>query len=431
MTAADVRLHSAPPFILGASMLLWGWQTGFLLYALPMALVLESSRWIKWRWSISDREFNNIADISGLVFFVLVIYVFSIDGAGGIFVILTIMPFVLFLLVMVQRYSQQGIIKLSALFVSLRRLEAQDARDLNREIDLTLPYFLLCILSASAGNQRTIWFFILSSLLFAVVLWSFRPGRYHGLLWAALLGVSLTMAYGGQIGLRHLHQSIQVSMMQLFEKYMWRYRDPDRATTAIGSIGRLKLSNRIVLRVMTKGRLAQPLLLREASYSKYGYGIWSNTDTGFKLIDPDITPGSWTLEPKRGADSVAIATYMIKDTGVIPLPQGTTNIRDSSAIQINRNRYGAVRMEARKGWVKYRTDYRPGDIEDSPPDKQDLYIADNYRPDFLRLAREWGLYGEKPRQILQTVERNFAEKFRYSPSATATRGGDTCIISCL
>ncbi|MEJ2760361.1 MAG: transglutaminase domain-containing protein [Gammaproteobacteria bacterium] len=414
MTAVAVRLRSAPPFTLGASLLFWGWQTGFLLYALPMAVILESPRWIRWRWSISDREFNNVADISGLVFFLLVIYVFSIDGAGGIFVILTIMPFVLFLLVMVQHYSQRGSVKLSALFISLRRLEAQESRGLNREIDLSLPYFLLCILSASAGNQRTIWFFILSSLLIAAVLWSFRPGRYHGLLWAALLGVSIVMAYGGQIGLIHLHRSIEMSMMKLFEKYMWRYRDPDRATTAIGSIGRLKLSNRIVLRVSTNGKLARPLLLREAAYSRYGYGIWSNAPSNFKLIDPDITPGSWTLESQRGRKSVAIATYMIKDTGVIPLPQGTTNIRDSNAIQVNRNRYGAVRMEAREGWVKYRADYRPGDIEDSPPDKQDLQIADSYRSDFLRLARQWKLYGKDPRQILQTVERNFAEKFRYS-----------------
>lgn len=414
MTDAAIRLRPAPPLILASGLLLWGWQTGFLLYALPMAVILESSLWVKWRWPISDGEFNNIADISGLMFFVLVVYVFITDGAGGIFVILTIMPFVLFLLLMVQRYSQRGSMKLSALFISLRRLKEQDSREFNREIDLSLPYFLLCILSASAGNQRTIWYFILSSLLIAVALWSFRPRRYHAALWAALLGVSVVMAYGGQIGLRHLHRSIEISMMQLFSKYMWRYRDPDRATTAIGSIGRLKLSDRIVLRVMSKGKLARPLLLREASYSRYGYGIWSNTPSDFKLIDSDITPGNWTLEPRKGDRSVAIATYMIKDTGVIPLPQGTTNIRDSNAIQINRNHYGAVRMEAREGWVKYRADYRRGDIEDSPPDRRDLQIADNYRPDFLRLAREWGLYGKDPRQILQTVKHNFAEKFRYS-----------------
>ena len=414
MISAAIRLRPAPPLLTGASLLLWGWQTGYLPYAVPMALLLELSCWTGWRWPITDQEFNNVADISGVVFFLLVVYIFSRNGADGIFVILSIMPFILYLLILVQRYSQQGVIKLSALFISLRRLEPGEDEEINREIDLSLPYLLVCIISASSGNQRTIWFFILCGLLLAAVLWSFRPRRYHYGLWLALVSLSFLLGYGGQIGILNLHKSIELSMMQLFERYMWRYRDPNRATTAIGSIGRLKLSDSIVLRIDTGSKLPQPLLLREASYSNYGFGVWSNVDTRFDLIDPDITPGNWTLEQHSGDSSAVIATYMIKDTGVIPLPQGTTNIRDSSAIEINRNHYGAVRMEAREGWITYRALYQTGNVNDSPPNKRDLAIADSYRPDFQRLAREWGLYGKQPREILQRVKHNFAENFRYS-----------------
>jgi transglutaminase-like putative cysteine protease len=413
VTSSAIRLRPAPPLLTGAGLLLWGWQTGFLPYALPMALLLEMSYWTSWRWSITDKEFNNVADISGVVFFLVVVYIFIRNGANGIFAVLSIMPFILYMLILVQRYSQQGAIKLSALFISLRRLEATEAKDINREIDLSLPYLLVCIISASSGNQRTIWFFVSCCLLVAAVLWSFRPRRYHYGLWIVLISLSFLLSYGGQIGIFKLHRSIEISVMQLFERYMWRYRDPNRATTAIGTIGRLKLSDSIVLRIDTK-RLTHPLLLREASYSSYGFGVWSNIDTQFDLIDPDITPGNWTLDKHTGDSSVVIATYMTKETGVIPLPQGITNIRDSNAIEINRNHYGAVRMEAREGWVRYRALYQPGKIDDPPPNNRDLAIAETYRPDFQRLAREWDLHGKQPREILQTVKHNFAENFRYS-----------------
>ena len=414
MTSAAIRLRPAPPLLTGAALLLWGWQTGFLPYAVPMAVLLELSYWSRWRWPITDQEFNNVADISGVVFFLTVVYIFIRNGADGIFAVLSIMPFILYMLILVQRYSQQGTIKLSALFISLRRLEAADAEDINHEIDLSLPYLLVCMISASSGNQRTIWFFISCCLLVAAVLWSFRPRRYHCSLWIILISLSFLLGYGAQIGILKMHRSIELSMMQLFERYMWRYRDPDRTTTAIGTIGRLKLSDSIVLRVDTDRQLTHPLLLREASYSSYGFGVWSNVDTGFDLIDPDITPGNWTLEQNKGDSSVVVSTYMTKDTGVIPLPQGTTNIRNSNAIEINRNHYGAVRMEAREGWITYRALYQPGKIDDPLPNNRDLAIAETYRPDFQRLARQWDLYGKQPRAILQTVKRNFAENFRYS-----------------
>jgi transglutaminase-like putative cysteine protease len=414
MTSAAIRLRPAPPLLTGAGLLLWGWQTGFLPYAVPMALLLELPYKTSWRWSITDREFNNVADISGVVFFLMVVYIFIMNGADGIFAVLSIMPFILYMLILVQRYSQQGTVKLSALFISLRRLETADAEDINRDIDLSLPYLLVCIISASSGNQHMVWFFMSCCLLVASILWSFRPRRYHFSLWVALISLSFLLGYGGQIGILMLHRSIELRMMHLFERYMWRYRDPDRATTAIGTIGRLKQSDSIVLRMDTDRRLKHSLLLREASYSSYGFGVWSNVDTRFDLIDPDITPGNWTLDKHKGNNSVVIATYMIKDTGVIPLPQGSTNIRDSNAIEINRNHYGTVRMEAREGWVRYRALYRPGKIDDPPPNNRDLAIAENYRLDFQRLAREWGLYGKQPLQILQTVKHNFAVNFRYS-----------------
>ena len=46
-----------PPFLLAAALLFWGWQTGFWVEAAIMAAVLESPRFIKARWDLSDDDF--------------------------------------------------------------------------------------------------------------------------------------------------------------------------------------------------------------------------------------------------------------------------------------------------------------------------------------------------------------------------------------
>ena len=414
METSAIKLIPAPKFIVGAGVLFWGWQNGFLLYALPMALLLETASWVLWRWPVSDKEFNYIADLSGVVFFLIIIYIFSEKGTRGIFTILSITPFVLFPLIFTQLYSEQGKIKLSTLFISLRRLNEHDSAGLNSSTDLTLPYFLTCIISASAGNHRTIWFFILAYALISIILWSFRPRRYKFALWAGLLFLSFILAYGGQIGIKHAQQSVETMIMDVFEQYMWRYRDPDRANTAIGTIGRLKLSNRIIIRVETKKKLVHPLLLQEAIYTNYGFGIWSNNNSEFSVIDPDVTGRSWTLNELTPDNTVAVSTFMPRETAVVPVPHGTTRVKDITAFQLEMNSYGTIRLETREGWIKYKTSYTEEKLEYLPPGYSDLYIAGIYKNDFNKLARELKLNTMSPETIIQTVKNYFSENFFYS-----------------
>ena len=45
-----------PPFLLGATLLFWGWQTEFLLGGALMAVLLESALVFKMRWDFSDED---------------------------------------------------------------------------------------------------------------------------------------------------------------------------------------------------------------------------------------------------------------------------------------------------------------------------------------------------------------------------------------
>ena len=115
MTTSSLQLRGSPRLLTGAALLVWGWSCDLLPYALLMALLLESVHLISWRWEITDKEFNTLSDFSGVIFFIAVIYIFSDEGARGIFVILTVLPFILFPLLITQKYSEQGSMELSAL----------------------------------------------------------------------------------------------------------------------------------------------------------------------------------------------------------------------------------------------------------------------------------------------------------------------------
>jgi len=415
MNDQDSYWRPAPTLLLGAGLLLWGWQNGFLLYAVSMAFIIEMVHRVNWRWPVTDREFNNLTDLSGLGFFITVIYIFFDKGAVGIYTILSIMPFVLFLLVVIQLYSEQGGIKLSTLFVSLRKLDAKNSPELNRRIDISLPYFIACIISASAGNIRTIWFFILCCLLFGITLWFMRPvKRYRILTWVFMMALACGVAYGGQAGIRNLQASIERNFLSMFDNFMWRFRDPDRATTAIGTLGRLKLSDRILVRIKTDRSLTEPIYLSEASYNSYNYGVWSAVNPVFEGVDPNPGEKSWTLNNNRPDSRAEISVYMVKQSGVIPLPQGTSKISGKGIVAINRNNYGTIKMEMHEGWVRYTTGFQDRLISLPPPNDNDLSIKDSYRADLERYVDELHLRGKPDQEIVDIITRNFLENYTYS-----------------
>lgn len=414
MNAAALRLGSAPRFLIAAGLVVWGWQNGLLIYAVPMALSLEAARWVAWRWPVSDREFNLLSDLSSVIFLIVVVYVFNARGATGIFLILALMPFIFFPLVLVQMYSEAGRVRLSSLFISMRRLDARLSPEARTQVDLSLPYFATCLISASAGNQRPEQFFLLVCALLVIVLWTVRPRRYPAALWLGMACLAILLGYVGQAGLVRLQTELESSLMQVFDRFLWRYRDPNRATTAIGSIGRIKLSDRIVLRVRTAHPLAAPLLLREASYDSYGYGIWSNRDYAFAAVDPDVTGNIFVLNSAPTREQAVLSTYLTDDSGVVPMPLGATVIRDSGATAVARNSHGAVRVEAREGWLRYTAGYGDRPDADAPPTDRDLQVSESYREDFQRLADRLGLAVKDPADAVATVRAFFADGFTYS-----------------
>lgn len=407
---------NTPPLMLGASLMFWGWHTGLLALAMVMAFVLEASRLIRLRWDLSPSDFNRISDLCTILFLGMVIYLFvSERSTPAILVILQWLPLTFFPLLVSQVYSTHERINISAFFLTFRRKRADRENKQPTTINLIYPYFALCIISASAANVRTISFYVGLFLLSAWALWSVRSKRFSLILWAGLLVLGGFLGYAGHIGLHDLQMTLEKKGLEWFTDFIRQDADPYRSTTAIGDIGSLKLSDRIVFRVKPEFEHKHPMLLREASYNVYRSSKWFAVRTKFSAVQPHADGTTWEFQPGLGENrTITVSSYLQRGKGLLKLPNGAYKIERLPVLRMESNQFGAVKVEEGPGLMNYRVRFGRNTSLDSPPSETDLTVPKREKPAISRIAEELGLTSKSPREILRTVDAYFQENFNYS-----------------
>jgi transglutaminase-like putative cysteine protease len=408
---------NTPPFLLGCTLLFWGWQNQLSFWALPMALILEGSRWVNWRWALIDKDFNRVTDFTSFALVIISLYLLSQDSIYGLMTLLKWLPIVFFLLITTQIYSTQGSIKLSSLFLSLRRYEAQGKTASQSRVDLSYPYLLMCILSAS--TSRADWFFPGMCLLVTWGLWVTRPRHYHVVVWGGVWILTIAMAYLGQQGLFRLQAGIEEFILGM----LWQVRDTDRQDTAIGDIGELKQSDRIMFRV----EAPLPMRLREASYNLYYQATWRAKSAHFSPLAAS-QEGTWTFTSlglpaspsPTHSTQVKIAAYLPHGNGILPLPHGTYQISHLIVPILQQNPFGAVKVEQGPGLVRYQANFSQHTPLDSPPTQSDQDLPNNEKKYIIKLSNELGLPQQHPQEVLLTLTRFFKQHFHYSLQLTTS-----------
>lgn len=401
-------------FFIGAALLFWGWHGGLLAAALPMALAIEGAGRVPWRWELEAHDFYRVADLCTLLLVGIIGYQF-IGGRfpEAMFLVLKWLPFAVFPLILAQAYSTQGEIPLEALFLTLRNPKRVQAEPLS-PVNLGFPFATISVLAAAAANPRTPWFYAGLMLLAAWGLWSVRPARRSPALWGLLFLAAAGLGYLGHVGLSRLQTAIEEAVIGWLFDYDPE-TDPFRSRTRIGSIGKLKLSDRVILRVRTPEGGEPPRLLRETTYNTFGGGTWFAKNARFEQVAPGADNKTWDLAPTADQDkSVAIGTHLKNGKGVIPLPAGTTRILSLPAIALERSNAGAVRVEDAPGFVTYRARYGDGTIAAGAPDPADLQVPAGLDETLDRIARGLGLATKAPAERLAAVQALFQEGFAYT-----------------
>jgi transglutaminase-like putative cysteine protease len=416
----------APPGMLAASTLLWGWLCGAWIAAVPIAFLLEAWRWTGARWNLSAKDFQRVADFCTWVFVLEAGYFTVAKGWPlPILLILQWLPVVLAPLIIAQLYSSAGRVELSALFLSLR---TEDAGALaQKPVDLSFAYAAVCVLAAGAANVRTHWYFLAAAALALWALWGARSRRYPVWLWCGLVALAVVAGYSGHQGLNRLQTWIFNAAIEYFQLDLAR-TDPYRASTDIGHIGELKSSDRIILRVTVPPEAPVPLLLHRASYDLYVAATWFARGARFAELAPDASSGKWLLESTSEARfSVTVSEILPSGIGVLSLPEAVISVSGLGAASVQRNRFGAVRVEREPGSVSYTAASGSSAQALDVPSANDLRVPAQEADVLQRIAGELRLSALAPEQAAAELKRFFAERFRYTTYQARRVGTENAI----
>lgn len=408
-------MTTPPAGLIGAALLFWGWQTGFLAVGLGMAVVMEARSFVRVRWDLSRADFNRISDVSAVLLAVIAVYqVLGNDSARAVLGILQWLPLTVFPLVACQLYSAAGVADASIFFWSLRRRANERPDYPGVPVDLSYPFVALTLLSASAANERTGVFFAGFAAMAAWALWGVRPRRYPTTVWAVVMAGAIALGWAGHVGVAEAQRALERAASAWFLEFLRRETDPFRSSTALGQVGELKLSPRIVLRVETPSLMPPPALLREAAYNVFNGPTWYAVDAPFRSVQPAVDGVTWPLSaraPEKGP--ITVSAYLRRGKGMLAAPNGALQLDQLFVVELATNRMGAIRVEEGLGLVRYGVRYTDGAWDDAPT-RMDLAVPRNEAAAVGRVAEELGLAGKTPAEAVAAVRAYFRTGFGYS-----------------
>lgn len=422
-----------PPLIIGAAVLFWGWLAQFLIPALLIAMVLLGSRFVKRPWPFDFADFRRVTILCD-IFMLIVILVINTNKPIGLRGVLFIqwLPLVTAPLIIAQYYSEKRKIHLWSLFLTFGKT-ADKKLKLEPLVDLTYPYIILCVLSASAANTHQWYFYTGVLILAAWGLFGARSSRYSIILWAGLLVSGAIVGHWGAIGLHQFQRVLENKMLNWYLNQNSGDVDPYRSRTAIGDIDELKLSGKILLRVRISKETQVPLLLRETSYNLYQFSIWFAKQADFKRVSPESNQNTWRLYPQAPSNSrrMMISEKMKRGQGLLKLPNGAWQVTNLPALSMQTNPYGAVRVEDCPELVNYVVHHHPSIRRDQPPEQRDLIIPDVEAKVIHQTSRQLKLAQTPPSQKIALLKRYFHTHFKYTLKLETSSDGGSPVAAFL
>lgn len=400
-----------PPWLMGAVLLFWGWENGFLVWGAILAAALEGARFTRTRWDFSNADLNRISDLCAALFLGVALLLYSTqERLLFVFKLAQWLPLCFFPLMLAQAYGNCASMPLSVFWWLLRRSPTSPTA--RKSYNISYCYFALCLLAASSATQANRYFYAGVTLLVAWALTCTRPRRVSLTAWVLLVSAA---AVAGQFSHKQL-QKMQTAMESMLGAWIANFFhtsvDVRECRTKIGSFGEIPLSGKIVLRLHPEAGGFAPSLLREWTWDAYRKTTWSASNNDFMPVH-DSNDTVRLLHSNTLSSTVEIARSYEGGQGTLALPQGTFQIADIPAM-VKSNRLGVVAFDTGPGLTDMNVSFGPGRSIDSPPGARDRIVPEEERPALAQIARELKLADMTDRQKLRAVEHYFATHFTYS-----------------
>jgi transglutaminase-like putative cysteine protease len=247
-------------------------------------------------------------------------------------------------------------------------------------------------------------------------------------MWVGAVALAAGLGWVGHQAVSEAQREIERRASVWMLSWIRRDLDPFRNTTALGELGEIKLSDRVVARLDTSDTLTMPLLLRQASYNVFHAPSWIAVDAAFDSVLPDADGSTWRLRPGVEAyGRLTISAYLPRGRGVLTLPNGTTQLDDLMVVSLARNRLGSVRVDDGLGLVTYTAHVPARAAADLPPKPADLRVPPREAAAIEKVAAELELARRSPADTVKTLRAFFLGRFSYSRYLGGVRPGRTAM----
>jgi hypothetical protein len=389
------------------ALLLWGFQSELLIFAVPMALLWEGRFFFNRRWALTQQDFYLLADLTSVCLVLMIIFLFM-NRAEYHFIhtLMQWLPILLFPLTITVGYSTNERLTLDVLFYSLRRQKQPVTQSWD------LDYLLLGFLLVASGTSKDIgsFYFPIIALLIFLSLLPLRSPRHSRYTWALVCCLVFLGAFVTHSSIRETHLELRKRAQVWLATWIQQRTNPLKSQTSIGQIGRLKASDKILYRINAPVGGVVPGLLQEAVYDLPSTNSWS-------VLKPQFTQQEhtddfiWDLEQPTATDiQLDIYHEFHRDNDLVPLPPGTVRIQDLPALEIQKNYYGTVQGQGMVPSPRYQVIYQPGGNQTGPPEPSDMVKSRAYSGVFSKISAQGGLDSDQP---LLSLQRFFSD-FRYS-----------------
>jgi len=411
-----------PPWLLGAGVLFWAALAGVWPLGLALALAIEAPRLARWRLHLEALQWNRVADLCTALLILIVAYAWTSGGPRPVVVrAFQWLPLAFLPLALAQAWSDERRVALSALFISMRRASTEERRHIP-SIDLGWLFLAILLVGGAAANQRTpgVYYGGLV-ILTGWALLSSRSRRYRLRSWLAALSLAALLGYAGAQGLATMQNMLEDALSDFFAGMADR-GDPLRSITAMGSIGELKRSGRIALRVFPDDS-EPPALLAQATYNAYFNNVWLARSQGSGALAPGQDGATWRLAeiPPSGTQvrSLRIVRELEDGSALLPLPAGSFRIARLPAEELRRSRLGSAQLRMPAARADYDVFYAPDAPDRGAPADDDLFIPASARAAVESAYKEAGLAALAPQSRAAHLQDWLRANFRYATYRSA------------
>lgn len=400
-----------PPGFSGTLLLYWGWQTRLLWAAAPLALAVEGARFFPGKWDFSAGDFNRFVDVSTIFLAAGFVIALTTDAPHALARVMQWLPMIFCPILLAQVFSHTGTIPVRSFFLAARRRARQTAFD-SRRLDFSPVFAIACLCGAGSGHPGDPWFFPVCFVFSVWGLCPVRPKRFPAWVWLFWVLLAGILGYSSHKGFYEVRTRFHEMLVDYYVDLMGI--NPFKTTTAMGEIGELKLSGRIMFRVgFDPVPDSLPVYLHGATYDRFSYTTWFSSH-GFEPVPMEKNGNGMILTPGPVPDRTMTFYLSPKKKNMLFLPAGACRMGNIKTGRVEHNRVSAVRISDGPSLLKGVVRFDPAMGGDAAPSKRDLLIPPQEMPHIKATAHSLGLEGLPPSRATARLTAFFRQNFSYS-----------------